>query len=182
MATQKIVPVSSYLIRVSVLVVDPNAFMRSIICSILRLFGAHKIREASDGSSAFQEMKLFAPELIVTEYAMSPINGVKFVHGLRTGKDSYNPTVPIIMATAYSEVEHVVAARDAGVNEFVFKPLSANSLMSHVLSVVENPRPFVKADSFFGPDRRRLNMPLRGLERRISPPDDPNGNNATDDA
>ena len=177
----KIIPVSSYLIRVSILVVDPNAFMRSIICSILRLFGAHKIREASDGSSAFEEMKLFAPELIITEFAMFPINGVKFVHGLRTRKDSYNPTVPIIMATAYSEVEHVMAARDAGVNEFVFKPLSANSLMSHVLSVVENPRPFVRADDYFGPDRRRVHLPIRGLERRKEAPVDPNPTDAPDE-
>jgi two-component system, chemotaxis family, chemotaxis protein CheY len=173
MPAQKIIPVSSYLLRVSLLVVDPNPFMRSIICSVLRLFGAHKIHEAADGSTASDEMKLFAPELIITEYAMAPVSGVKFVQGIRTGKISNNPTVPIIMATAYSEVKNVVAARDAGVNDFLFKPLSAHSLMKHVLNVVEKPRPFVQADTYFGPDRRRAQKPLPGPERRIQAPTDP---------
>jgi CheY-like chemotaxis protein len=173
MAMGKIVPVSGYLLRVSVLVVDPHPFMRTIICSILRLFGAHKIREAGDGGSAFEEMKMFAPDLIITEYTMAPVNGVKFVHRLRRGKDSPYPTVPIIMATASSAANHVKAARDEGVNEFVFKPLSANSLMTRVLRVVENSRPFVKAADFFGPDRRRTNLPLGGPERRKQPPADP---------
>ncbi len=160
------------------MVVDPNAFMRSIICSILRLFGAHKIREATDGSTADKELMLFAPELIITEYAMSPINGVKFVREIRRGKISTNPTVPIIMATAYSAAHNVLEARDEGVNDFVFKPLSANSLMTHILRVVEHPRPFIKAVNYFGPDRRRVDRPLRGPERRIKAPVDPDQSDA----
>jgi two-component system, chemotaxis family, chemotaxis protein CheY len=173
MPAQKIIPVSSYLLRVSILVVDPNPFMRSIVCSVLRLFGAHKIHEASDGSTATDEMKLFAPELIITEYAMAPVSGVKLIQEIRKAKVGHNPTIPIIMATAYSEVKNVVEARDAGVNDFVFKPLSAHSLMKHVLNVVENPRPFVRADTYFGPDRRRAQKPLPGPERRIQAPTEP---------
>jgi len=104
---------------------------------------------------------------------MFPISGVKFAHEIRRGENSTNPTVPIIMATAYSAASHVLAARDEGVNDFVFKPLSANSLMTHILRVVEHPRPFIKAVNYFGPDRRRVERPLRGPERRIESPADP---------
>jgi DNA-binding response OmpR family regulator len=66
-----------------------------------------------------------------------------------------NPFVPIIMLTGHSEKRRVTAARDAGVTEFLAKPLSAKALYERIVNVVVNPRPFVKTRTYFGPDRRR---------------------------
>jgi two-component system chemotaxis response regulator CheY len=78
-----------------------------------------------------------------------------------------NPYVPIIMLTGHSEKKRVVAARDAGVTEFLAKPISAKSLYQRILNVVANPRPFIKTKSYFGPDRRRIVNPnYIGPERR----------------
>jgi DNA-binding response OmpR family regulator len=78
-----------------------------------------------------------------------------------------NPYAPIIMLTGHSEKKRVVAARDAGVTEFLAKPISAKSLYQRVMNVVANPRPFIKTKNYFGPDRRRnVNQNYIGPERR----------------
>ena len=60
----------------------------------------------------------------------------------------------------------MTAARDAGVNEFVVKPFSAQGLFTRIQAVIEKPRPFVKVSGYFGPDRRRRRRPFEGEERR----------------
>ena len=78
-----------------------------------------------------------------------------------------NPYVPIIMLNGHSEKKRVVAARDAGITEFMAKPISAKSLYQRIVNVVANPRPFIKTKTYFGPDRRRnVNSNYVGAERR----------------
>ncbi len=170
-------PVSTYLKGVAILLVDPNPFMRGLLGSVLRLFGATDIRDAVDALAAFEEAKIFLPDLVITEYAMAPVDGLELVRLFRRSPTSPNRFVPIIMATAYSEVHNVTWARDAGVNEFVIKPLSARSLMTRIEQVVENPRPFVDVPTYFGPDRRRRRTVRHaGQERRgKAPPAPPPG-------
>jgi DNA-binding response OmpR family regulator len=75
--------------------------------------------------------------------------------------------VPIIMLTGHSEKKRVIAARDAGVTEFLAKPISAKGLYGRILNVVANPRPFIRTKNYFGPDRRRnANPNYSGPERR----------------
>ena len=74
---------------------------------------------------------------------------------VRTSSDSPNPFMPIVMITGHSERSRVNAARDAGVNEFLVKPVTAKSLMDRINTVVNHPRSFVKGGTYFGPDRRR---------------------------
>jgi DNA-binding response OmpR family regulator len=66
--------------------------------------------------------------------------------------------VPIIMITGHTEKHQVEAARDAGITEFLIKPITAQSLFSRITEVVERPRAFVRCESYFGPDRRRRNV------------------------
>jgi DNA-binding response OmpR family regulator len=71
------------------------------------------------------------------------------------------------MLTGHSEKKRVVAARDAGITEFMAKPISAKSLYQRIVNVVANPRPFIKTKTYFGPDRRRnVNSNYVGAERR----------------
>jgi two-component system, chemotaxis family, chemotaxis protein CheY len=75
--------------------------------------------------------------------------------------------VPIIMLSGHSEKNRVMQARDAGVTEFLAKPIAAKALYERILSVVLNPRPFIRTATFFGPDRRRnVNPNYFGPERR----------------
>ncbi len=89
---------------------------------------------------------------------------------VRTGKDSPNPFVPIIMTTAYADKQRVMEARDVGITEFIAKPLSAKTLMGRITAVIEHPRAFVRSARYFGPDRRRQASDYKGPKRRQSEP------------
>jgi CheY-like chemotaxis protein len=154
------------LASVNFLIVDPNAFMRSLIKNVLHVFGADKFIEVNDGADAFKAMQNLVPDIIITEWMMGPLDGLDFTRLVRTGKDSSNPFVPIIMTTAYSEKQRVMEARDAGITEFIAKPLSAKTLMARVTAVIEHPRPFIRSKRYFGPDRRRRTSEYNGPERR----------------
>lgn len=65
----------------------------------------------------------------------------------------------------------LVAARDAGVNEFVVKPISAKSLFTRIQTVIEGPRPFVRPKHYFGPDRRHKEIDHEGEEPRVAKPE-----------
>ncbi len=97
---------------------------------------------------------------------MQPLTGIELTKRIRTSPDSTNVFVPIIMITAFREREHVFKARDAGVTEYVVKPVSPKSLFSRIDAVIERPRQFVRVGEFFGPDRRRQNKGYSGDERR----------------
>jgi len=86
---------------------------------------------------------------------MKPIDGIAFTQEVRLSHKSPNPYVPIIMITGHTERHRVEAARDAGVTEFLAKPITAQNLFLRIAEIIERPRPFVRAGAYFGPDRRR---------------------------
>ena len=87
------------------------------------------------------------------------MDGVEFTRQVRRAPDSRNPYLPIIMMTGHSARSRVEEARDAGVTEFIVKPVTAKTLLNRIYAVVYKPRPFLHTDSYFGPDRRRRNDP-----------------------
>lgn len=153
--------------RLNMLVADGNRHMRVLIKGLLAAIGVRNIREAADGADAFKEMLTFPVDVIITEMMMAPLDGIEFTKLIRTASDSPNPAVPILMVSAYTEWFHVVAARDAGVTEFLAKPFSAEDLSIRLYSVLHDKRAFVRSKNFCGPDRRRHPSIHRGsIERR----------------
>lgn len=140
--------------------------MRALVKTILHALGAKNCREALDGADAFKELKHFSADMIICDLNMSPLDGLDFVRLVRTGGDSPNPFVPIIMLTGHTEIYKVVEARDSGVNEFLARPISAHSLYARIKKIIDKPREFVKTKSYFGPDRRRQQVEFNGKERR----------------
>ncbi len=141
--------------RLNFLVVDDNRHMRSLVRSVLHALGARHIEEATDGADAYARLGDYAADLVICNWQMSPMNGLEFVRLLRTDTDGPNPCVPVIMLTAHTEAKRVMEARDAGVTEFLAIPISADQLYSRIRAIIEHPRPFVRAQSYVGPDRRR---------------------------
>ncbi len=152
--------------RLNFLIVDDNKHMRALVKTILHAFGSKNVHDASDGADAFKELKVFPADIIICDWNMSPLDGIDFIKLVRTGKDSPNPFVPIIMLTGHTEMHRVIEARDAGVNEFLAKPISAKALYARIRSIIERPRPFIRTKTFFGPDRRRRVIDYNGAERR----------------
>ncbi len=157
------------LTELSFLVVDDNTHMLSIIKTLLKGFGIRRIHEATDAADAFEEIRATHVDVVILDYALDTLDGIEFAQLVRTAKDSPNPYLPIIMLTAHSERHRVEEARDAGITEFLCKPICATDLYKRIIEVVEHPRSFVKMGSYFGPDRRRRpDDNYRGPEKRVA--------------
>jgi CheY-like chemotaxis protein len=156
-------------LAISVLVIDDNAHMRSILKELLRAVGIMDISEASDPIEAFELIKTTPIDLVLVDYSMPIIDGIEFTQMVRNSSDSPNPFLPIVMVTGHSERSRVKAARDAGINEFLVKPITAKSLIDRIDSVANRARQFVRSSTYFGPDRRRkIDPTYKGPMRRAS--------------
>lgn len=158
---------SGYLKHISVLVVDDCNFARRVSVRVLECFGARDVREAFDGDDAIDQIIADKPDIVLTDWVMSPKNGLDLTRWVRTGHNSPDPYLPVIMMSSYSDLERVREARDAGANEFLVKPMAPIDLMKRIQSVVEKPRPFIRTDAYFGPERRRRAMAFTGKDRRL---------------
>ena len=154
-----------YLRNLNILVTDDCTFIRQLLREVLFHFGVNEIREAYDGAEALELLQSWKPDIILVDWEMKPIDGIEFVRIVRSSDDDAIKYMPLIMVSAHSEFWRVNTARQAGVNEFLAKPLSPDTLFSRIRAVIERPRPFIKAPGFFGPDRRRQNMPNKGSRR-----------------
>ena len=153
--------------RLRFLIVDDNAHMRRIMRTLLHGFGAREVYEAEDGAAGLEAFTHYAPDIILADWVMPIFDGLELTQMIRQPDTSSNPFVPIIMLSGHSEKKRVVDARDAGVTEFLAKPISAKALYERILNVVANPRPYIKSKTYFGPDRRRsINVSYAGPERR----------------
>lgn len=155
--------------RLRVVLVDDNPHMRKLVETILRAFGVTQIYEADNAKRAWAMMREYSPDVVLLDWMMEGMSGVDLSKMIRTNAGSPNPFVPIIMLTGHTSAEHVRQARDAGINEFLAKPVSVNAILTRLLAVIEHPRPFVRTKSYFGPCRRRREgNEYRGPERRSS--------------
>jgi CheY-like chemotaxis protein len=164
-----------YLENIRILVVEDNSFSRRIVMEILKYLGATNVVFAKDGEEAWQEIKKEMPDIVLLDWEMAPVDGLHFLHRVRHDPGCPNPYLPIIMVTGYADRWHVFGARDAGVNEYVIKPVSAKALLDRIQAVIERPRRFVRIGKFFGPDRRRkeklyLGPDKRGVEEKPGAP------------
>ena len=142
-----------------VLVADDNQHMRAILVVMLNSFGIKAIREVKDGADGVEALRRWPADLAVVDFQMEPVDGVAFTRTVRTAADTPNPYLPIIMLTGHSEMARVTEARDAGVNEFIVKPLTAKVLVDRINACIYRQRPFIRCDGYFGPDRRRKEDP-----------------------
>ena len=151
-----------------ILCVDNNRNMHKILKSILSSMRINLTRFCVDAPDAFTEMKERVPDIVITEIEMQPLDGFDFMRLIRRGDDTPNIYMPILVLTGHTERNRILQARDAGATEILAKPVSVALLYDRLGWMVENPRPFIKAKGFVGPDRRRAMRGYEGLERRES--------------
>jgi DNA-binding response OmpR family regulator/HPt (histidine-containing phosphotransfer) domain-containing protein len=153
----------------SALLVDDSAYMRRLVRSLLRQFGFDAVDEASDGSQALRLVADRMYDVVVCDWMMEPVDGYAFVRSLRQHDIATVRSVPVIMLTGVAEQDKVTAARDAGVTEYLVKPVSAGKLKARLIAALTRPRPFVVSEGYIGPDRRRrTDSGYQGKRRRFS--------------
>lgn len=141
--------------NVHFLIVDPSEHMAQLLVSMLRILGVRRITAARDGGSALEMISANAPDIVLTEIAMEPMDGFELMSRIRNSREGISSTLPIIVVSAYTESGFVQRARDSGMDEFLGKPVSVKMLYRKIVAVIESRRDFVKVSRYFGPDRRR---------------------------
>lgn len=155
-----------------VLVVDDNTFMRRLLRDLLWSLDCQldNIHFAPNGQDALLVMRDRTFDVIFCDINMRPMDGKQFTKHVRMAPASPDPYVPIIICTGHAEIDHIRDVRDAGANEVLRKPITVNNVYERIRAIVERPRPFVRSDSYHGPDRRRQDLPFNGPDRRTATP------------
>jgi CheY-like chemotaxis protein len=141
--------------NVATLVVDDNRFTRAVIANVLRGLSIRYVAEARDGHEALSELRNNPIDLVVMDWEMEGMSGAQLLQTIRGGNRGINAMIPVIVVSANTIARNILQARDAGMTEFLAKPVSAAGLYARIASIIENPRRFVRTGSYFGPDRRR---------------------------
>jgi two-component system chemotaxis response regulator CheY len=117
-----------------VLIVDDYKTMLNIIRGLLNQLGFTNISEATDGATALSKLREHNFGLVISDWNMEPMTGLQLLKEVRA--DKMLKDTPFIMVTAESKTENVVAAKQAGVNNYIVKPFNAETLKSKIQSVI----------------------------------------------
>ena len=120
-------------LNMPILVVDDYKTMIRIIRNLLKQLGFDDVDDASDGTEALGKMKERKYGLVISDWNMEPMTGYELLKQIRA--DSGLNRTPFIMVTAESKTENVIAAKKAGVNNYIVKPFNAQTLKGKIESV-----------------------------------------------
>ena len=121
-------------LRMPILVVDDYQTMVRIIRNLLKQIGFCEIDDACDGSAALTRLKSHRYGLVITDWNMQPMTGYELLRHARAEEASR--AIPFIMVTAESKIENVVAAKNAGVNNYIIKPFTIDTLRAKIRAVL----------------------------------------------
>ena len=120
-------------ISMPILVVDDYKTMVRIIRNLLKQLGFQHVDDAADGTEALSKMRQKKYGLVISDWNMEPMTGYELLKEVRG--DSQLSRTPFIMVTAESKTENVVAAKKAGVDNYIVKPFNAQTLKSKIDAV-----------------------------------------------
>jgi two-component system, chemotaxis family, chemotaxis protein CheY len=164
-----------------IVVVDDSSSIRQLIHSTLDIIGVGHVEVAAHGGEAVEILKKSVQpgnqpksgpggssfDILMTNLDMPTVDGMMLLKWIRRHEESPDRFLPVIMISSYADPAKVREARDAGMTEFVAKPFTIASVCSRLINVIERPRQFVQYADYFGPDRRRRELPYDGPNRRI---------------
>ena len=120
--------------KMNILVVDDYKTMLRILRNLLRQLNFSNIEEASDGNAALKKLRDVSIDLIISDWNMEPMTGIELLREVRG--DGKLKHIPFIMITAESKSENVIAAKSAGVSNYIVKPFNAETLKSKIVTVL----------------------------------------------
>ncbi len=157
-----------------VLIADPQVASARLLTNIMRDIARSHCWHAMTTERALQVAEASDPQLIVVEIGPDQVDGLAFAKALRRSTWACRKA-PIITITGAATAASILAARDAGVHEFLLKPYSMKDLVRRLEAVTLRDRDWVEAMDYIGPDRRRFNSGEYGgkLKRRNDGPETP---------
>src|SRR5262249_22969323 len=119
--------------KMSVMVVEDNTTMRRIVHNLVNQLGFDTVTEAIDGTDALKKMKEKKIDFIISDWHMEPMTGLDLLKQVRS--DPQLKAIPFLMVTAESKPENIIAAKNAGVSNYIIKPFSAAILKAKMESI-----------------------------------------------
>lgn len=120
--------------RTSILIVDDYKTMVRIVRNLLNQLGFQDVDEANDGATALAKLRARRFGLVISDWAMEPMNGLELLQQVRADPDL--KTLPFIMITAENRKERVAKAEQAGANGYIVKPFTAETLNDRIARVM----------------------------------------------
>ena len=120
--------------NIPILIVDDYKTMLRIIRSLLKQLGFENVEEATDGGMAMEKIREKNFSLIISDWNMEPVTGFELLKTVRANEAT--KAIPFILITAESKTENVVAAKQAGVSNYIVKPFNAETLKTKLVSVL----------------------------------------------
>ena len=161
----------------TILVVEDSEYMQSLIASMLKVFGVGDILACANAKEAIDILTIMQAsrksrylgkvDIVLTDWLMPKGSGADLLRWIRESESDSVRFLPVIVISGYTTEYLTTVVRDMGAHEILVKPVSGTGLASRICSVIDTPRPFINVDGFFGPDRRRHDMPYEGKERRL---------------
>ena len=117
-----------------ILIVDDYKTMLRIIRNLLRQLEFTNVDEATDGSAALAKLREKSYGLVISDWNMQPMTGLELLKAVRS--DPKLKDIPFIMVTAESKTENVLAAKEAGVSNYIVKPFNAETLRAKIAAAL----------------------------------------------
>ena len=122
-------------LKMRILVVDDFASMRNIIKGLLKQIGFQNIEEAKDGSTALEKLKIGKFDLVICDWNMPKVPGIEVLKAVRN--DPRLKDLPFLMVTAKAKKDNVMEAVKAGVNQYIVKPFTAETLQKKIEKIFD---------------------------------------------
>lgn len=152
-------PMQAKFERMRVLLIEDHEGQAAALTAILFALGFKRVKRAINTQQAIEKLQNDKFDLILCDYQLGIVNGLMLVRMIRRPDGISHPMIPILMVTAHADPERVAEALNAGVNDFLVKPVSPEALLRALTGAIERPRAFIKTREYNGPDRRRKQMP-----------------------
>lgn len=153
----------------TILIADPGAYMRRVVFSMLRGFGANRILEIGDATGVHTALLNQKIDILICDAKLPPQGGLGVTRAIRRNAADENRTLPILFMTSDTHQATVKQARDSGANMVVAKPMSPTTLYDRMVWIAFDRRQFIDCPAYFGPDRRfKIEGYPTGVGRRAS--------------
>lgn len=154
-----------------ILILERNAGFGRLLRSQLVNLGLSRVRLATDTEEALTLLAGHPFDAILADAETGPLRAARFVRSARDDNICLDPFVPILASSFCATLPKVAACRDAGANGFLAKPASVLEISERLRVLLHEPRRFIRAKSYFGPDRRKgRRTPFYGPDRRVRGP------------
>ncbi len=175
----------------SILIVEDSEYMQTLIAAMLKVFGVGEILACANAHEAIELLTVLqaskksrylqSVDIVLMDWLMPKGSGEDLLKWIRSNERDTIRFLPVIVVSGYTTEYIAMQSRDLGANETLVKPISGNNLANRICSVIDHPRPFIKAPHYFGPDRRRQETDYKNTERRKTKADEIKVKNASAD-